>query len=85
MGLFFFFSHRADNRFIKGIVGTYEQRVGLAFFLQMAACFMHFIAFLVAMLATYFAFTGKGAVLDRYSLQASSKTNITNVARLVGV
>lgn len=23
-GLFFFFSHRADNRFIKGIVGTYE-------------------------------------------------------------
>lgn len=24
VGLFFFFSHRADNRFIKGIVGTYE-------------------------------------------------------------
>lgn len=80
-GLFFFFSHRADNRFIKGIVGTYEQRVGLAFFLQMAACFFHFIAFLVAMLSTYFAFTSKGATLDRYSLQNSSKTNITNVGR----
>uniref|UniRef100_A0A915E492 Uncharacterized protein n=1 Tax=Ditylenchus dipsaci TaxID=166011 RepID=A0A915E492_9BILA len=81
-GLFFFFSHRADNRFIKGIVGTYEQRVGLAFFLQMAACFFHFVAFLVAMLSTYFAFTSKGATLDRqYSLQHSSKTNMTNVGR----
>lgn len=82
-GVFFFFSHRADNRFIKGIVGTYEQRVGLAFFLQMAACFFHFIAFLIAMLATYFAFTQKGVTLDRerYSLQNSSKTNITNMGR----
>ncbi|KAI1733106.1 clc-like domain-containing protein [Ditylenchus destructor] len=80
-GLFFFYSHRADNRFIKGIVGTYEQRVGLAFFLQMAACFFHFVAFLVAMLSTYFAFTSKGATLDRYSLQHSSKTNMTNVGR----
>uniref|UniRef100_A0A1I8BGS6 Clc-like protein n=1 Tax=Meloidogyne hapla TaxID=6305 RepID=A0A1I8BGS6_MELHA len=51
-GVFFFFSHRADNRFVKGIVGTYEQRVGLAFFLQMGACFFHFIAFLIAMMAT---------------------------------
>ncbi|KAL3074142.1 hypothetical protein niasHT_033350 [Heterodera trifolii] len=82
-GVFFFFSHRADNRFIKGIVGTYEQRVGLAFFLQMAACFFHFIAFLIAMVATYFAFTRKGVALDRerYSLQTSSKTNMTNVGR----
>lgn len=24
VGIFFFYSHRADNRFIKGIVGTYE-------------------------------------------------------------
>uniref|UniRef100_A0A914HNT9 Clc-like protein n=1 Tax=Globodera rostochiensis TaxID=31243 RepID=A0A914HNT9_GLORO len=82
-GVFFFFSHRADNRFIKGIVGTYEQRVGLAFFLQMGACFFHFVAFLIAMVATYFAFTRKGVALDRerYSLQTSSKTNMTNVGR----
>ncbi|CAK5090417.1 unnamed protein product [Meloidogyne enterolobii] len=53
-GVFFFFSHRADNRFVKGIVGTYEQRVGLAFFLQMGACFFHFIAFLIAMMATLY-------------------------------
>jgi len=81
VGLFFFFSHRADNRFIKGIVGTYEQRVGLAFFLEMAACFFHFIAFLVAMLSTYFSFTGKGAILERYSVPHSSHTNMTNVGR----
>ncbi|KAI6211735.1 hypothetical protein M3Y96_00465900 [Aphelenchoides besseyi] len=81
VGLFFFFSHRADNRFIKGIVGTYEQRVGLAFFLEMAACFFHFIAFLVAMLSTYFSFSGKGTILERYSVPHSSHTNMTNVGR----
>jgi len=80
-GLFFFYSHRADNRFIKGIVGTYEQRVGLAFFLQMAACFVHFFAFLVAMLSVYFSFTGKGVSLDNYSIQRSSRTNVTNIGR----
>ncbi|KAH7721902.1 NSY-4 protein [Aphelenchoides avenae] len=81
VGLFFFFSHRADNRFIKGIVGTYEQRVGVAFFLQMASCFFHFLAFLVAMLFTYFSFSVKGGALDRYSIQQSSRTNMTNVGR----
>lgn len=82
-GLFFFFSHRADNRFIKGIVGTYEQRVGLAFFLQMAACGFHFISFLVAIVSTYFSFTAAGGVLDNYSVQRSSRTNMTNIGRYV--
>uniref|UniRef100_A0A7E4W553 Clc-like protein n=1 Tax=Panagrellus redivivus TaxID=6233 RepID=A0A7E4W553_PANRE len=80
-GLFFFYSHRADNRFIKGLVGTYEQRVGLAFFLQMAACAFHFFSFLVAVIATYFSFTVKGGVLDNYSVQRSSRTNMTNIGR----
>ncbi|WKY06311.1 hypothetical protein Q1695_006480 [Nippostrongylus brasiliensis] len=80
-GIFFFYSHRADNRFIKGIVGTYEQRVGLAFFLQMAAAFFHFLAFLVGMVSTYFSFAGSKDALDHYSLQRSSRTNVTNIAR----
>lgn len=80
-GLFFFYSHRADNRFIKGIVGTYEQRVGLAFFLQMGACAFHFFAFLVAMLSTWLSFKVQGATLDNYSVQRSSRTNITNIGR----
>ncbi|CAD5226681.1 unnamed protein product [Bursaphelenchus xylophilus] len=81
VGLFFFFSHRADNRFIKGIVGTYEQRVGLAFFLQMAATFAHFISFIIAMFNTYLSFSGKGGALERYSAPRSSHTNMTNIGR----
>ncbi|VDD96892.1 unnamed protein product [Enterobius vermicularis] len=81
IGLFFFYSHRADNRFIKGIVGTYEQRVGLAFYLQMVACLFHFLAFLVSLLFSFFALTRKGEISDRYSINKSSKTNITNVGR----
>ncbi|KAL6737344.1 hypothetical protein Aduo_010995 [Ancylostoma duodenale] len=80
-GIFFFYSHRADNRFIKGIVGTYEQRVGLAFFLQMGAAFFHFLSFLVAMIATYFSFSGAKDAPDHYSLQRSSRTNVTNIGR----
>ncbi|KHJ95499.1 Clc-like protein [Oesophagostomum dentatum] len=80
-GIFFFYSHRADNRFIKGIVGTYEQRVGLAFFLQMAAAFFHFLSFLVAMVSTYFSFASSKDSQENYSLQRSSRTNVTNIGR----
>uniref|UniRef100_A0A915BF76 Clc-like protein n=1 Tax=Parascaris univalens TaxID=6257 RepID=A0A915BF76_PARUN len=85
VGLFFFFSHRADNRFIKGIVGTYEQRVGLAFFLEMAAAIIHFVAFLVSLLFSYFSLTKKGGGSDHYSINRSSKTNITNIGRFVSL
>ncbi|TMS37932.1 hypothetical protein L596_004765 [Steinernema carpocapsae] len=80
-GLFFFYSHRADNRFIKGIVGTYEQRVGMAFFLQMAACVCHFLAFLVSLLFTYFALASKSSASDKFSANRSSRTNMTNIGR----
>ncbi|VDK88712.1 unnamed protein product [Litomosoides sigmodontis] len=80
-GLFFFYSHRADVRFIKGIVSTYEQRVGLAFFLQMAACACHFVAFLVSLVFVYFAWTGKNDVSDRYSFNRGSKLNVPSMGR----
>ncbi|KAK6110748.1 Clc-like family protein [Brugia pahangi] len=80
-GLFFFYSHRADVRFIKGIVSTYEQRVGLAFFLQMAACACHFLAFLVSLVFIYFAWTGKSDASDRYSFNRGSKLNVASMGR----
>uniref|UniRef100_A0AC35U4Q8 Clc-like protein n=1 Tax=Rhabditophanes sp. KR3021 TaxID=114890 RepID=A0AC35U4Q8_9BILA len=80
-GLFFFYSHRADNRFIKGIVGTYEQKVGPAFFFQLAACFAHFFAVLVAMIFTYFSLSGKSDPSDLFSVNRSSRTNVTNIGR----
>ncbi|VDM09240.1 unnamed protein product [Wuchereria bancrofti] len=80
-GLFFFYSHRADVRFIKGIVSTYEQRVGLAFFLQMAACACHFLAFLVSLVFVYFAWTGKSDASDRYSFNRGSKLNVASMGR----
>ncbi|CAL2042326.1 unnamed protein product [Caenorhabditis brenneri] len=79
-GIFFFFSHRADNRFIKGIVGTYEQRVGTAFFLQMAAAFCHLASFIIALLFTYFSFASSKDS-DGFSIQRSSRTNVTNIGR----
>ncbi|VDK62369.1 unnamed protein product [Onchocerca ochengi] len=82
-GLFFFYSHRADIRFIKGIVSTYEQRVGLAFFLQMVACACHFVAFLVSLVFVYFVWTSKSDASDRYmdSFNRGSKLNVASVGR----
>ncbi|CAG9533740.1 unnamed protein product [Cercopithifilaria johnstoni] len=80
-GLFFFYSHRADVRFIKGIVSTYEQRVGLAFFLQMVACACHFVAFLISLVFVYFAWTGKNDASDRYSFNRGSKLNVASMGR----
>lgn len=49
----------------------------------MVACLFHFLAFLVSLLFSFFALTRKGEISDRYSINKSSKTNITNVGRLV--
>ncbi len=58
-----------------------QQRVGLAFFLEMAACAFHFFSFLIAMLFTYFSFSGAKDISDHYSVNRSSRTNVTNVGR----
>src|SRR5689334_9273489 len=34
-GVFFLAANRVDNRFVTGMVGTYEQRIGYAFYLHL--------------------------------------------------
>ncbi|VDN05323.1 unnamed protein product [Thelazia callipaeda] len=80
-GLFFLYSHHTSNRFVKGIVGTYEQRVGLAFFLQMIACACHFIAFLISLLFVFVTLTGKSDASERYSFNQNSKLNPASIGR----
>uniref|UniRef100_A0A0M3IN80 Clc-like protein n=1 Tax=Ascaris lumbricoides TaxID=6252 RepID=A0A0M3IN80_ASCLU len=83
--LFFFYSHRADNRFINGIVGTYEQRVGLAFFLELGACIAHLLAFLITLLAAFFAFSQSPIDDDRYSMSRASRSTGPNIQRTLEV
>ncbi|KAJ1364436.1 hypothetical protein KIN20_024536 [Parelaphostrongylus tenuis] len=52
-GIFFFAAHRVDNRFVQGLVGTYEQRIGAAFYLHGAGTFVLMFAFLVSVVTTY--------------------------------
>ncbi|VDK42916.1 unnamed protein product [Anisakis simplex] len=85
--LFFFYSHRADNRFISGIVSTYEQKLGLAYFLALGACLAYFLAFLVSLLAALFAFkqTTSSTDDDQFSIGRISRSTGPNIQRTMQV
>ncbi|CAJ0945125.1 unnamed protein product, partial [Mesorhabditis belari] len=51
--VFFFAAHRVDNRFVQGLVGTYEQEIGHAFALHGAGSGLFLLAWLVSIVASY--------------------------------
>uniref|UniRef100_A0A914NF89 Clc-like protein n=1 Tax=Meloidogyne incognita TaxID=6306 RepID=A0A914NF89_MELIC len=52
-GVFFFSANRVDIRFVTGMVGTYEQIIGYAFYLHVGGTFCWLIAFVCAITTTY--------------------------------
>ncbi|VDK27764.1 unnamed protein product [Gongylonema pulchrum] len=56
-GVFFLAANRVDNRFVQGMVGTYEQRIGYAFYVHLLGTLCWLLAFLFALLTTYKFFT----------------------------
>uniref|UniRef100_A0A915CV70 Clc-like protein n=1 Tax=Ditylenchus dipsaci TaxID=166011 RepID=A0A915CV70_9BILA len=52
-GVFFLAANRVDNRFVQGMVGTYEQRIGYAFYLHLGGTICWSIAFMCALATTY--------------------------------
>uniref|UniRef100_A0A1I7W711 Clc-like protein n=1 Tax=Heterorhabditis bacteriophora TaxID=37862 RepID=A0A1I7W711_HETBA len=52
-GIFFFAAHRVDNRFVQGLVGTYEQTIGVAFYLHGAGTILFIFAFIISVVASY--------------------------------
>ncbi|VDK81153.1 unnamed protein product [Litomosoides sigmodontis] len=56
-GVFFLAANRVDNRFVQGIVGSYEQRIGYAFYVHLIGTICWMAAFLFALITTYKFFT----------------------------
>ncbi|KAK0397244.1 hypothetical protein QR680_002045 [Steinernema hermaphroditum] len=52
-GTFFFASHRVDNRFVQGLVGTYEQKIGSGFYLHGIGTILLLFSFIVSTVAAY--------------------------------
>jgi len=52
-GVFFLAANRVDNRFVTGMVGTYEQRIGYAFYLHLGGTLCWMAAFVCAIMTTY--------------------------------
>lgn len=60
-GIFFLSANRVDNRFVTGMVGTYEQRIGYAFYLHLGGTLAWMTAFLCAIATTYKFIASNGA------------------------
>ncbi|VDK68153.1 unnamed protein product [Litomosoides sigmodontis] len=52
--IFFFAAHRVDSRFVHGLVGTYEQEIGSAFYLSLGSTSLLLFSFLLALVSTYY-------------------------------
>jgi hypothetical protein len=50
---FFIIAHRVDNRFVKGIVGTYEAIIGRAYYFELVSCIFYLLAFICSLLTSY--------------------------------
>uniref|UniRef100_A0A7E4UNH9 Clc-like protein n=1 Tax=Panagrellus redivivus TaxID=6233 RepID=A0A7E4UNH9_PANRE len=59
-GIFFLAANRVDNRFVQGMVGTYEQRIGYAFYVHLLGTLAWVGAFVCALLTTYKFFQSNG-------------------------
>lgn len=52
-GVFFLAANRVDNRFVTGMVGTYEQHIGYAFYLHLLGTLCWMGACVITLLTTY--------------------------------
>ncbi|TKR87909.1 hypothetical protein L596_012236 [Steinernema carpocapsae] len=58
-GVFFLAANRVDNRFVQGMVGTYEQRIGYAFYLHIMGTVCWTLAFIASLATTYKFISGQ--------------------------
>ncbi|KAL3073651.1 hypothetical protein niasHS_017248 [Heterodera schachtii] len=53
--IFFFAAHRVDSRFVQGLVGTYEQQIGEAFYCYLISCILLMLVFILSIIGAYYA------------------------------
>ncbi|VDM96110.1 unnamed protein product [Thelazia callipaeda] len=63
--IFFFAAHRVDSRFVQGLIGTYEQEIGSAFYLSITSTSLLLFSFLLALISTYYLVRNSNKVLLR--------------------
>ncbi|CAI4223948.1 unnamed protein product [Auanema sp. JU1783] len=66
-GVFFFAAHRVDNRFVQGLIGTYEQMIGVAFYMHLSGTILLLFSLILSIIFAY-QILGK-TVADNMSLQ----------------
>ncbi|CAD6186958.1 unnamed protein product [Caenorhabditis auriculariae] len=79
-GVFFLAANRVDNRFVQGMVGTYEQRIGYAFYLHLMGTMCWIGAFVIALLTTYKFLSGEGTDGSKENLFTWQKQQPTTLS-----
>uniref|UniRef100_A0A7E4VFJ3 Clc-like protein 2 n=1 Tax=Panagrellus redivivus TaxID=6233 RepID=A0A7E4VFJ3_PANRE len=51
--IFFFAAHRVDNRFVQGLVGTYEQTIGSSFYVYILGTVLLLLSTLMSIVGAY--------------------------------
>lgn len=51
--IFFFAAHRVDSRFVQGLVGTYEQSIGEAFYCYLVGSLLLMLVFILSVIGAY--------------------------------
>ncbi|MFH4977331.1 hypothetical protein AB6A40_004040 [Gnathostoma spinigerum] len=70
-GVFFLAANRVDNRFVQGMVGTYEQQIGYAFYLHLLGTGCWVLALIVALLTAYKFFSNSDYRTPRFTSQTA--------------
>ncbi|KAI1728753.1 clc-like domain-containing protein [Ditylenchus destructor] len=77
-GVFFLTANRVDTRFVEGVVNTYEQRIGYAFYLHLAGTIFWFFAFMCSV-ATAYTFSRSQQRVPKS--EAHSERNLVNISK----
>uniref|UniRef100_A0A914DIV9 Clc-like protein n=1 Tax=Acrobeloides nanus TaxID=290746 RepID=A0A914DIV9_9BILA len=77
-GVFFLAANRVDVRFVQGMVGTYEQVIGYAFYLHLLGTLCWILAFVCALATTYkfLRSNGNGKLFDSDYPMPSNPTRV---------
>uniref|UniRef100_A0AC35TLF0 Clc-like protein n=1 Tax=Rhabditophanes sp. KR3021 TaxID=114890 RepID=A0AC35TLF0_9BILA len=66
--IFFFAAHRVDNRFVQGLIGTYEQSIGHAFYLHGLSSIILLISFIISVCTSYSILSGSSVQTEEIRL-----------------
>ncbi|KAF7637809.1 hypothetical protein Mgra_00002783 [Meloidogyne graminicola] len=78
--VFFFAAHRVDSRFVVGLVGTYEQQIGEAFYCYIISCLLLMLVFILSLIGAYHALRSSAIQTNQTAAFLASREQMAPLA-----